>query len=72
MRGRLGASELTLEADDELALATAPPHLEGAEALEERQTRGLSPHTVAMSSVMPAARASAASSLARIEPIPRL
>ena len=30
--------------------------------------RGLSPHTVAMSCVMPAARASAASSLARMEP----
>ena len=34
--------------------------------------RGLSPHTVAMSCVMPAARASAASSLARMDPTPWL
>ena len=60
-----------LETDDEAR--SRPCQLMSSEPSRSRSaiTRGLSPHTVAVSCVIPAARASAASSLARIDPTPR-
>ena len=44
---------------------------DSAMRVRSETTRGLSPHTVATSVVMPDARASVASSRARVEPTPR-